>query len=692
MSTTIPLTGDVELDAMVPHRPRVLPEITWVPLSATKVLAAGSLNATILPSRQGGTSLFTVLHKLDGNYGVDDLIGGPHQTQQETRRFLRLLFQAGLIEDGSDCAIPERSGFYALTMDQTRLHRNRKDALASSQRAIRMIGVSPSMLKMFRQVGINCDDASSSALPAFQILMLNPDGYPMGEDCVIDSAPVLPVRLHGDAIDIGPWLSPKAGCALADLQVHIVQEASNRAVTGNVELLEALCVHSITLLLAGTSPFVMASTLYRVHCSDAGPHCESIPISRLANQLPNATAVLRKKLLDRAESAMPAMRYVGTKSYEAHYLPRNLMAAFEIQESGYKPVATLPGALAKASSRILSLLSSTFGCKLLDSGQIHRNCPSGGNLGSPEPLLWCNTAGILYVYRYIPLLNQMECVLKTEAGSETIDEAGILCLGNQEKMQRKYGRFGETLACLDGGVARAFFETAAKVECINLLPLLPELETPATVNQLVADRQHYYTQLWAFRLQPSPEWRVKMPGKLVERIRFSEVIKTRRSVRNFSHAGVTLERYARLVHASRSGVLQEVGKLFVSCIRPILRVRKAGRQDFYLMDDDGELHPLCSGNDIPELFLQKNLDNAPFALFLTADLFSFLEHRCEKELGALIVICGQWLGTLWLSLSSSGLGGCPCGAAVEMDLQAVLPPHYRNYSLLASFVSGKPAS
>jgi len=689
MKTPPSLTGDFELDAAVPYRPRVLPEITWIQLSATKTLAAGSLNATVLPSRLGGTTLITVLHQLDGSNTLDTLIGGQSQTQHEMRRFLRLLFQAGLIEDGSDTIIPDDSAFYALTMDQTRLHHSRKDVMASAQRPIRMLGISSSLSGMLSHVGVHHDDGSSDGLPAFQLLMLNPDGYPENASKISDEIPVLPIRLHGNAIDIGPWLSPNAGCALPDLQAHIMQEASNHSTTGNTELLEAFCAHGMTLLLAGTSPLVMASTLYRVHNRNGGPHCEKVVISRFVNQLPNAGDALRTKLMDRAASAMPAMRHVGTKAYEAHYLPRNLMAALEIQENGYAPVSTIPGLSENVSSRILKLLLSVFGYKTTENRQLRRNCPSGGNLGSPEPLLWRMTEGILHIYRYIQLSNQLECVYKRADGNTTADEVGILCLGNREKLHRKYDRFCETLMHLDGGIARAFFETAAKAECIDLQCLDLETQIPAEVIQLVTDRQYHYTSLWAFTLQPLPERRTMMPDKIIERINLASAIKTRRSIRVFNGAGVTLEHYSQLVHTSRNRILNETENL-ASCIMPIIRMREADKQCFYRMDDSGMLHRLSSRNTAPELFLQKSLDAAPFALFLTANLFYFLEHRGKKELDALISMCGQWLGMLWLSLASSGLGGCPCGAAVEMDLQAALPPDYRDHSILASFVSGKP--
>jgi len=692
MRMTDSLTGDPELDASVPHWPRALPEITWMPLSATKVLAAGSLNATLLPSKLGNTSLLGLLRKLDGKSTLGNLIGEKDSARQNTRQMLRLLYQAGLLEDGSDTTIPEGSAFYALTMDQTRLHRNRKDALVNSQRPIRILGVNPSMERVLKQIGINSDAKTSSVSPAFQLLMLDPDGQPISKEEFLLDVPVLPIRLHGNSIDIGPWLSVKGGSMLSDLQDHIAQEASGCASAGDTELLEMLCAHTISLILAGVSPIVMASTLYRISVKTAGPQVEAIAVSRIANQLPYATPELRKRLLDRAKSAMPPLRHIGTKSYEVHYSPRNLMATFEIQESGFDPVATLPGPWLNVSSRILKLFSSVFGYTVLDNGQRHRNCPTGGNLGSPEPLLWTITMDFFQVYRYIPLMDHFECVLATPVENKKIDEMGVICVGNREKMCRKYGPLGEDLVRLDGGVAKAFFQTSAKVECIRLQHLLPEVEVPVPLSQIVAEREYHYVPLWAFKLQPSPDWQAMIPDKIARRVQFSNIIGARRSVRIFEQAGVTSERYAQIVHASRPETGSDLEKMFASFITPILRVREKENQRFYVIDDNGLLRHLCPEKNTPELFLQRVLDDAPFALFMTVDLVSFLSRRQEQDLDTLVSICGQWLGGLWLSISSNGLGGCPCGAAVEMDLQAALPSNYRNYSILASFVAGRPAS
>jgi len=686
------LTGDPELDVAVPHWPRVLPEITWISLSATKVLAAGSLNAALLPSKLGDTSLLSLLRRLNGKNTLGDLIGAREPEQQNIRRLLRLLYQIGLLEDGSDPNMPEGSTFYALTMDQTRLHSSRKDALASSQRPVWTFGVQPTILKTLKQIGVNCNNRISWMLPAFQLLMLDYEGKPISKEELLPDVPVLPIRLHGDSVDIGPWLPIQGGCTLSDLQDHIAQEESSCVGVRDTELLEALCAHTISLILAGATPVVMTSTLYRISLDDNGPCTESIAVSNLVNQLPDAAPALRERLLDRAKSTMPALRHVGTKSYEVHYAPRNLMAAFEIQESGFDPVTTLRGVSPEMSSRIMSLLSSVFGCIILDTGQYRRNCPTGGNLGSPEPLVWVVAMGFLRIYRYLPLSDQLECVLQTSIESTIAGEIGLLCLGNKEKMCRKYGPLGVTLVHLDGGFAKAFLQASADVEGLHLQNLNPETEIPAPLRQLVDERRYHYVTLWGGKLQLSPDWRVMTPDKIARRAQFSNIVKTRRSMRIFDQAGVTPERYAKLIHVARSEIWPDFEKVLASFITPILRVREKEDQHFYVIDDNGLLHHLCSENKIPELFLQRSLDRAPLALFLIADLLPVLKSRQERGLDMLISICGQWLGGLWLSITSNGLGGCPCGAAVEIDLQAVLPSIYQNHSIIASFVAGRPVS
>lgn len=690
MSRSIALTGDPELDASIPIWPRVLPEISWVPLSPTKVLAAGSLGATLLPSRLGETSLLDLLSRLDGRSTLAALIGGDDKRHEDHRRYLRLLFRAGLIEE--TCDTPSTaSSFHALTMDQTRVHRDRREALHSSQRPILVAGAAPALIRALKATGLRICHEEDVPEIALQLLVLDPDGVPRNAAWSHRSLPVLPVRIHGGVLDIGPWLAPRGGCSLADLQRHIAREAVAADPSAPVDppLLDALCAHTVSLIVARASPITIASTLYRVRVTAEGPVSERIAVSSLLNALHDAPQALKARLTARAEGAMPALRHVGTKSHESHHAPRNLLAALEIQESGLDPLSVLPGLGAHASARIGRLLASTFGYTQTADAKPRRNCPTGGNLGSPEPLLWVAADGLFQVYRYLPLPRQLECVARAPANSRGRPEAGVICLGNREKMSRKYGKFADTLVRLDGGVARAFFTQAANAEGIRLSPISEFKIIHPSLTELVCARDYYYTPLWGFQLALGSPLAAFRPWKLYARHHFLHALAARRSQRVFEAAGVSAERYARAVVATRPAAWRGLEMSLLAEIKPVLRVRSDGRQRLYRIHGDARLEALSAAFDGPEMFLQRSLDQAPFALFFVASLAPLLQRHGEAALDALLLLAGEWVGKLWLSLADLGLGGCACGAAVEGDLQGRLPPPYADDDLLVSIVSGR---
>lgn len=686
----VALTGDPELDAAVPQYPRVLPEISWIPLSPTKVLAAGSLNATLLPSRLGATTLLGLLERLNGANALAELIDEGNERHDEHRRYFRLLFRAGLLEDALGVGSAEPS-FHPLAMDQTRQHRNRVEAIVASQRPVLVLGASGSALDAFRAAGINVDQDNRTTEFAFQVVMLEPSGD-LAPGVELDpKLPALPVRMHGNAVDIGPWLVSRGGCALSDLQRYTASNAPvhREVVSNDIPLLEALSAHTISLIVAGTSPIVIASTLYRISVTAIGPVTERIPVSPLAYTLTEATESLKQRLEARAESAMPTLRHVGTKSHEAHHSPRNLLASLEIQEGGVEPISVLPGLGSHASASIMRILAAAFGYTRSHTGQLRRNCPSGGNLGSPEPLVWLAEQRRVRVYRYLAITGQLECVLESFRTADGPPEVGIICLGNKEKMSRKYGRFSDTLVQLDGGVARAFLVAAAQAEGISMA-LEPPGHTPPEIAALVRDRSFHYKPLWSVRVHRASRAGMLNPMHALTRRRLAKAVSVRRAIRTFQSLGTTPKRYAQEAIRWRPGGTSELERELSGSLDPILRVRSNGKQGFYRIGQDGSLEKVASRAGGPELFLQRSLDQAPFALFFLASLAPIVGRHGEKGLDAILLLAGQWVGKLWLELGGLGLGGCPCGAAVESDLLEVLPPSYDGKSLLFSFVAGKP--
>lgn len=693
MNAAFSLTGDPELDAAVPQRPRVLPEIAWIPLSATRVLAAGSLDVVLLPSHLGGTSLIELLAMLDGSHSLHEIADGNAVASLERKRLMRLLHRAGLLEDGH--REEGGSAYHALAMDQTRLHCNRARASAHGLRPVVCANLPDSLLHALQSAGLVVVESGVEGDPAFQLVLLDCNGRPANALAMIPGVPLLAIRFHGNAVDIGPWIQDEGGVTLDALGRHIASETSNGVpLAESRTLLEAFAAHALGLLVSGSAPMVLTSTLDRTVMECEGPIVERIPVAPLCDRLQDTGDDLHDRLRARAESAMPAFRYVGSKAHEAHHSPRNLMAALEIQEAGKAPLTEVPGQALELSERVLALLSMSFGYVATEAG-LRRLAPSGGNLGSPEPLLWVQHRGALQVLRYLPLEGKLERVLTCSCGGAGRASLGILCMGNREKMARKYGRFGETLTRLDAGVAWAFFHAAAQAQSILPRRLSDPGSVPEPVRDLIALRDHHYVALWAVELQPVTTWSTKLPFRqALARRRHANALERRRAIRRFSGPGVTPPQFAKLVHAARMMRVAGTRPRSVSSdLIAIIRLRNAaeGTQQLFRQGRDGTLHALDCPPVSPELFLQRSLDQAPYALFLLCDLDSALHSRRTQALDDLLLESGEWMGRLWLSLSAHGLGGCPCGAAVEVDLLDALPSGLGDMSLLASFVAGRPA-
>lgn len=693
MNAAFSLTGDPELDASVPLRPRVLPEISWIPMSGSRVLAAGSLDAVVLPSRMGGTSLIELLAMLDGSRSLHELADRNDIASRERKRLLRLLHRAGLLEEGA----PSQGGsaYHALTMDQTRLHRDRGQASAHSLRPVLCQGLPDSLLQALCSAGLVLVRAEGEGDPAFQLVVLDQKGWPVCAVAAVPDVPLLAVRFHGNAVDIGPWIQAKGRLTLEALRLHIASEASHSDPAAELAtLLQAFASHALGLLVSGSAPMVLASTLERITMEAPGPRVERVPISPLCQSLRGIDADLQDRLRARAESAMPAFRHVGSKAHEAHHSPRNLMAALELQEAGRTPLREVPGHPRGISRRILAVLSMSFGYVATDKGP-RRRAPSGGNLGSPEPLVWVQHGGTLQVFIYLPLSDAVERVLECPYGEVAETSLGILCMGNREKMSRKYGRFGETLLRLDAGVAWAFFTAAAQAQSMLPRRLPSPGQAPVPVLEVIALRQHHYAPVWAAELRPGPTWLAALPFRqmLLQR-HHATLLERRRATRMFAGPGVPLLRFARLVHTARKVKASGAGQRSPSDnLVAVIRLYNATEctQQFFRLACDGTLRTLDCPPASPELFLQRSLNQAPYSLFLLGDLGSVLQSRGTESLDDLLLESGEWMGRLWLNLAAKGLGGCPCGAAVETDLLDTLPSGFSGMSLLASFATGRPA-
>jgi hypothetical protein len=688
-SRCVALTGDPELDACVPRFPRVIPEITWVAVSDEKVIPAGTLDPLILPAQIGGTPLKVLLSRVDGQASLEDLLADGTHASTNQRDLLRLLFRLGMIEDGRVPA-DSSTAFAALAMDQTRLHSDRVQAARASRRSLHLVGSAPSLRVALISAGINLHENSKCGLPAFQVVVLDCSGRPCTSQNPIAGVRVLPVRFHGSSVDIGPWLPSASMDHIGTLQQHIGDDGIRPVEPSTSDLLQAMCAHTLTMILGATTAIVMPSSLHRITWDDSGMRVERVPLSAHLGGPNSLSEEVSQKLSDRAASAVPALQDVGTKAHESHHSRRNILTSLELQRGSIAACKRLPGHSRHSHKALLTALSMAFGYTAQPDGSNRRNCPSGGNIGSPEALVWVNTPGMLYVYRYLPLSNALEQVLGTRPAVGSPHTTGLICIGNKEKLCRKYGPLGHALVRLDAGVARAFFRASAAILGIELREARLQRNAPAEVCKLIADRSYHYDAPWEIVIQPA-DARIPQPAlNTLQQRRFAAALAKRRSVRTFSRLPPDLAQFCVLASQSRPVATTAMEELLLHAIVPLVRAIDDGKQSVHVISQTGIPANVSSSTRPDELFLQRSLNQAPLALFLTVDMRAVLNIRSEYGLDGATLLCGEWMGRLWLGLDSHQLAGCPCGAAVETELQALLPPGFRHLSVLASFVAGLP--
>ena len=79
------LTGDIEIDSVLPERPSLLEELMLVPCGVERVILLGGLNAPMLPTFDRGLDVMRFLQQLDGSRTMSELLLQSGEETEATR-------------------------------------------------------------------------------------------------------------------------------------------------------------------------------------------------------------------------------------------------------------------------------------------------------------------------------------------------------------------------------------------------------------------------------------------------------------------------------------------------------------------------------------------------------------------------------------------------------------------------------
>jgi len=651
------LTGDPEIDAAVPAYPQVLPEIRWHQLDADKMAAFGGLYGSIFPVQYAGKSLRGLLAEINGRTPIEAFGHCPGSLY-----YLRNLFRAGLLENAARAAAPavgrvpaEVDSFLGRSLDQTRLHADRSAAARVFRQPLLLAVAHPLLDQAIRQGGgrVEVLDAPPQA-DEFAFLPLSFDGpLPDLANLLSGGGKLVPVLLGGDAVAIGPMLMQR-GIALQDVL------ASFGSCPGEPEpLLLSALVHQMQLLSARAAAPAFTQSLLRFALQQGRLQVERVAAISGAQRL--AEDALRDWSEQAALVAVPSKALVGSKPHEVHYQASNLAASLETVSAAL-PAQPLDSLLPAAfAARLEAAVQQVFGIRH-EHGRVVRNCPSGGNLGSPELLLAVSDASRSVLLRFIPESGDFEQVAAGAGQPGTELQAQLLCLGNHERTTRKYGFFGRKLVWLDGGVALAYWQQALQAHGLSgNESALPGLAAP-----LLERRRHYYEVSWCQRIALAGEVNASAVSTLQARIA------ARWAVRNYMPDLLPAAEAQRLIDEARPQAVDPTLR--------VLLVQRHGQQvQRWLREVDSPEWRLLDSvveAELPDagLYLsQHTLDQAGQRVYLLGPAPGEVAGERLQAYHQRVRDAGEWMGALWLSLSAHGLGGCPCGAVSERELAAGMP-------------------
>ncbi|WLI88121.1 nitroreductase family protein [Massilia sp. R2A-15] len=508
---------------------------------------------------------------------------------------------------------------------------------------------------------------------------------------------VLPVRFHGAVLDIGPVLATQGGSHYEDYR-HSLGGATPAAPEANRRLLADLAVQMLLLLNARTVPLQLNHNLLRFSMAKGQPRTERLPLLRGQPLLATLGAECRDRLTRQARIAVPSLNRVGTKTHEGHYAPENLAVAKEL------PVAigqaALHGGTAAAGIRtavLLEVLECAFGYRSTQKDIASRLCPTGGNLGSPECLVLVKRNGQTSILRYIPLKHQLELVHSGAAREEpaVADSIHVVCIGNREKTTRKYHEFGENLACIDAGVALAFFKNAAEVRGLAVTldengPIEPVLD------EVLSLRTEYYRVMWTSQVSDAGLGPRLGGTCLGARRKLEQRVAARKACRLYDASNVQMKMVVSLLREATPALSPGLREQALAQLTVVIRARSGQRYHLHALTAGAAPSllrlPLADAHHDTCLFMQTRLAEAPVQLFFLTPLHRILERHGPEGHDASLSVAGEWVARLWLRLAENGLAGCPCGAVVEDDLLAQLPPQFARHFNLFAFVFGRESA
>ncbi|WP_167012344.1 nitroreductase family protein [Candidatus Pantoea multigeneris] len=506
-----------DLQVGLPQKPRLIPELIWVPVSPTSLTLYGSQIPRTLHCAQGIPVLKKLLSLLDGSKTLDQLerltgdavAGG-------AIGFISLLFRYGLLEE-SDSTLSEFNGnqtiaaWYGRFIGNTRKYSNRANVVGAMQRIVPLV-IAPAALcdALDRALdNVPFADAHVIALEALSAFPTNAThalfictGEKQVESVEIfmdawlaAGLPYFCVRIGLEEVQQGPYVVPGYSATHRCASRQLVAPGDQ-----NDELVAAwwavLALHEFTQLLSGLTRELYINTLRLHDLSGKGGYIHRVRIARLwgtcweNNVISPSTEGAYISWLHHVSTRPPPHEYLAPTLFQTHFALKNIKlyaesghALLPASEGDSYPAPTEDNTLSLRQqsaditpAQLFNLLQFSGGQQKLADGSLRRIAPSAGSLQSVSFYVVINAVegmnpGIYYyngenhqleritIAQYSALLRQLYGPLGVQ--EPDTPAATILISSYLARLRDKYDDFGLNLAFLDSGVAASYLNVSA---------------------------------------------------------------------------------------------------------------------------------------------------------------------------------------------------------------------------------------
>lgn len=503
-----------DLFALLPRRPRLIPELIFIPENATRVAVYGAHQPRILTCAQGMSALAAFLDRLDGSSELEKVLADDALLSRDNALgMLSLLFRYGFLEEGEGLDADDQrplASYCGRFVDNTRLYANRTAALKSARsRRLALVcpdDVQPLLRQALEAVVASIDIFSEPQQLASHrwddaLIIFDGSADDTSRQACVDALHHAGVRYFScvtgaDCTLVGPLTLPgiSASYQCARAQCEQPSPASDRH---EVAFRAVYAAHELAQLLLGlSSESYLNKVVVHSHLAEGG-YTLAYKIARLPG---TALSGLNNSRYLQPDSAaftawlhhtgtrLPPRDWLPPRSHQMHFTLDNLNrhASRPVRLHGQQHLQLPDSPLAErclspwqqpyAATQPLTLgnlgwlLRHATGYQTIDDGSLRRIAPSGGQLIScdlfvivrqPLPGLPCGVWFYLGEDHQLVSVEGIDRQQLERLLQQPEEPVSLIVSANLNRVRGKYNDFSYNIVNLDAGVVNQYCALSA---------------------------------------------------------------------------------------------------------------------------------------------------------------------------------------------------------------------------------------